>query len=91
MTEQEAKDRVLKHREWGFCDMTMQALAMAGKALDKQIPKTPNLEGDGYSDGQLVYDTWICPNCGSRYEMDYEEHKHCPNCGHKIRWEKSNE
>ena len=35
-------------------------------------PKKPYYEGDGYSDGELVYDTWICPNCGKSYEVDYE-------------------
>ena len=61
-------------------------LDMAIAALEKQIPKKPDLEGDGYSDGQLVYDTWICPNCEKRYEVDYEKYDHCPNCGQKIDW-----
>lgn len=33
-------------------------------AVEKQTAKKPDYEGDGYSDGQLVYDTWICPSCG---------------------------
>ena len=61
-------------------------LDMAIAALEKQIPKKADLEGDGYSDGQLVYDTWICPNCEKRYEVDYEKYDHCPNCGQKIDW-----
>ena len=39
-------------------------------ALEKQIPKEPDYEGDGYWNGELVYDTWICPNCGKDYEVD---------------------
>jgi len=50
------------------------------------VAKTPDLEGDGYSDGHLVYDTWICPHCEKKYEMKYEEHDHCPNCGQAIDW-----
>ncbi len=53
----------------------------------KQIPKRPDFEGDGYDEnGYLIYDTWICPCCEERYEVDYEEHKHCPNCGQAIDW-----
>lgn len=53
-------------------------------ALEKQRPKEPEYEGDGYADGQLVYDTWICPNCGERYEVDYDDYAYCPNCGQAI-------
>ena len=56
-------------------------------ALKKQIPTKPNYEGDGYDDsGNLIYDTWICPNCGDRYELDYEIHQYCPVCGQRIDW-----
>lgn len=55
-------------------------------ALEKQIPKNPSFEGDGYFDGKLVYDTWICPNCGEKYEVEFEEHDFCPNCGQAIDW-----
>ena len=61
-----------------------EPLIMAIEALEKQIPKTPDYEGDGYSDGELVYDTWICPNCGKDYEVDYDDYKYCPECGQAI-------
>ena len=51
------------------------------EAREKQIAKKPYYEGDGYADGQLVYDTWICPCCGKRYEVDYDNYTYCPNCG----------
>lgn len=58
-------------------------------ALRKQIPQKPDYEGDGYDDvGNLIYDTWICPNCGDRYEVDYEIHQYCPMCGQRIDWSK---
>ena len=53
-------------------------------AVEKQIPKKPNIEGDGYADGQLVYDTWICPCCENHYEIDYDNYDYCPNCGQHI-------
>ena len=54
------------------------------KAVEKQKPKMPDYEGDGYADGEMVYDTWICPNCGKKYEVDYDDYKHCPNCRQAI-------
>lgn len=56
------------------------------KSLEKQIPKKPFLECDGYADGELVYDTWRCPNCDSAYEVEYDDYKYCPNCGQAIDW-----
>lgn len=56
------------------------------EAVKKQIAKKPDYEGDGYSDGQLVYDTWICPSCGKRYEVFYDDYDYCPNCGQKLDW-----
>lgn len=40
------------------------------EAVEKQKPKTPDYEGDGYADGYMVYDTWICPNCGQAIQWD---------------------
>lgn len=56
-------------------------------AIEKQNRKKPDYEGDGYDDsGNLIYDTWICPCCGDRYEIDYEMHRFCPVCGQAIDW-----
>lgn len=65
-------------------EMIRESLDMAIIALEKQIPKTPDYEGDGYADGKLVCDTWICPCCGKRYEVDYDDYNFCPNCGQAI-------
>lgn len=64
----------------------IEALDMAIEALRRLTPQKPNLEGDGYADGVLVYDTWICPNCERHYEVDYDEYDHCPACGQAIDW-----
>lgn len=55
-------------------------------AIDKQIPQVPHIWGDGYADGELVYDMYDCPNCGKHYELDYEQYDYCPNCGQKLDW-----
>ena len=60
-------------------------------AMEKQTAKQSYYEGDGYSDGELVYDTWICPSCGNHYEVDYDRYDYCPNCGQKINEDWSDE
>ena len=61
------------------------ALAIVQKATEKQIPKKPDYEGDGFDeDGYLIYDTWICPNCGKHYEVDYDDYNFCPECGQAL-------
>lgn len=86
MTYEEAKKDLKSYAEnsWGGLN---ESFALAIEAIDKQIPRKPNYEGDGYDDdGNLIYDTWICPNCEDRYEVDYEIHSHCPTCGQSIDW-----
>ena len=41
---------------------------------------------DGYADGELVYDTWTCSECGYTAETDDPDDltKFCPNCGAKM-------
>lgn len=54
---------------------------------ERDTAKKPIYEGDGYApDGTFVLDEWLCPNCGTRYEVDYDEYDHCPNCGQRIDW-----
>lgn len=54
---------------------------------NKEIAMEVYYEADGYSEGELVYDNAVCPNCGRRFEVDYEEHyKYCPTCGQRLDW-----
>lgn len=52
--------------------------------VEKETATQPDIEGDGYYKGELVYDTWICPRCGTRYEIGYDEYEYCPKCGQHI-------
>ena len=81
-----ARSRILKNSKKTGKQRASEALDMAIEALKRQTPQKPNLEGDGYADGVLVYDTWICPNCEKRYEVDYDEYDYCPHCGQAIDW-----
>ena len=85
MTIEEAIKQLQLNKPSAYSELR-NAIDIAIEALEKQIPKKPDFEGDGYWNGQLVYDTWICPNCEKRYELDFEEYDHCPNCGKAIDW-----
>lgn len=53
----------------------------------KETPLKLYYEADGYSEGELVYDTAVCPNCDRRFEVEYEEHyNYCPTCGQRLDW-----
>jgi hypothetical protein len=97
MTESEAIEKLKNMRlfmqienennDCKFTEDDYKANEMAIRALEKQIPKKPTYEGDGYSpDGTLIYDTWICSCCDKRYEVDYDDYDYCPNCGQKLDW-----
>lgn len=77
-----------EHREhYQSIEPVNEACRMGMKALEKQIPKKPDYEGDGYDENcELIYDTWICPNCDNHYEVDYDECDFCPNCGQALDW-----
>lgn len=93
MTENEAIKELHKIRlNVGIISQNKsKALYVAIQALEKQIPQSPTYEGDGYADGVLVYDTWICPCCDHHYEVDYDDYDYCPNCGQRIDWSNKNE
>lgn len=59
----------------------MQILNLNGRNKAKK----PGIEGDGYNEfGEIIYDTWICPNCHEYYEIDYDQYDFCPKCGQRI-------
>ena len=72
-----ALEEIQQYREIGTVEECWEA-------VEKQRPKKPDYEGDGYADGHMVYDTWICPNCGEYYEVDYDDYKYCPYCGKEL-------
>lgn len=99
MTIAAANDRDGARRTWAkaicilhdaeFAVIDADSLEEVKAAADKQKAKRPDYEGDGYDDdGNIIYDTWICPNCGKRYEVDYDDYAYCPKCGQEIDWRK---
>lgn len=71
-------ERLAEYEDTGLTPAEVQRLK------EKNTPKEAIYEGDGYSDEEMVYDTWICPNCGAKYEVDYDDYDFCPDCGQMI-------
>lgn len=71
----------------------LPTLIEAKKALEKQIPKRPIYEADGYADGGLVYDTAYCPVCEHEFEYGINEwgSVYCQDCGQALDWSEESE
>ena len=79
-------------KEQGITDLIVLDKKAIIAALQKQIPKKPDLEGDGYDENcELIYDTGYCPNCRHIFEVDYDATKCCPVCGQALDWSDINE
>lgn len=87
MTPQEIDriEKAIRHIEWNL-DVDPWAAKIAVEAMRKQIPMKLIAEGDGYADGEMVYDSFYCPSCDHRMEED-EVADYCPECGQAIDWE----
>ena len=71
-----------------YDELTARSMGEAVIALEKQIPKSIIYSGDGYADGEMVYDMANCPYCDKYFE-EYETEwncNYCPNCGQKLDW-----
>lgn len=80
--KEELVQRLAKYEDTGLTPEQVRQLKERGTA------KRPDYEGDGYDkEGNLIYDTWICPNCEEHYEVDYDRYDFCPNCGQRLKWE----
>ena len=71
-----------KTRERSDYNNYVDAFLVAIEALEKQLPKKPDIMD--YILGDINFK---CPTCKSEYicEKGYE-HFYCPNCGQKIKW-----
>ena len=73
-----------------YDSVTLDEVASRVKAIPSAEPKTVLYSGDGYADGEMVYDMAECPNCGYEYEDGDKDWglPFCPNCGQKLNWER---
>lgn len=91
ITEEELlqqSDKILTTLDAGM-QLAQRIRDVMGKAIQKQIPSCVIYRGDGYSEGELVYDEAECPDCGHMFEEDDQEwnSNYCPYCGKKLNWE----
>lgn len=72
----------------GIADVPYQIIEDAPTIDPESLLPRGTWEGtaDGYADGELVYDTWTCSECGYTVETDDPDDltKFCPNCGAKM-------
>lgn len=79
--QEKANMELKKYEDTGLTPEQVQQLK------ERDTAKRPDYEGDGYdNEGNLIYDTWICPNCEEHYEVDYDRYDFCPNCGRRLDW-----
>ena len=53
----------------------------------ERVTNIRHIEGDGFDgNGNIIYDIWICPCCGEKYEVDYDDYGYRPRCGQMIDW-----
>lgn len=90
MDTREAIIRIKEHKEIHFASepnaiKITEALDIAIKALQKQIPKKPIIWENKYYYSPTPNDDWgyECPCCRNR-DIDYPDH-HC-TCGQALEW-----
>lgn len=84
------KDHNAAHqRKERFAVKITEALDLAVSALEKQVPRPLDYEGDGYDDkGQLIYDIAKCPICEREFEEGINDWgcEYCADCGQRLDW-----
>lgn len=63
-------------------------IAIIKGEIERNVPMKPHYEGDGYYDGNMVYDTAHCPCCNKVIEEDDDGWKepYCCHCGQRLDW-----
>ena len=86
MTESEAIKELHAIRPRGgiIPQKRAEAIDVAIKALEKQIPKKPPV----VNRPSIFIKVPVCPNCSTskRYQPLYVKTKYCSNCGQKLDW-----
>lgn len=96
MEAKEAIRRIMAHKFVHFraeerAIKITEALDLAVKALEKQVPKKPLYSDyDDNGDGKIIPYKAKCPVCGYEFEFGYwndEDNHHCI-CGQRMDWER---
>lgn len=68
-------------------DRDSSDIELIEKIVKKEIAQKPDFVSDGHAYGYPIYDIWICPSCGTIYDIYSSDYDYCPNCGQRIEWE----
>jgi len=88
LTGESAKDVPIS-RLGGFLDGFDKAEEVHKQAIEKQIPKKPEMQTDSNTDK----DFYVCPTCGgvigrlSDCEDEHYRQAYCAGCGQAIEWD----
>lgn len=85
MTYQEALE-IIKNEIPYESGVINEALNMVENSVGKQIPKKPDIWGDGVDD-----DSWACPCCHDEFILGYDDYDCCPSCGQALDWSENDE
>ena len=70
-----------------FDEEGKELISMIRGALEKQTSKKPTLWGDGNADGELIMESYECPECRCIYNFDTDgKLKFCSECGQALDW-----
>lgn len=74
------------HSDYYNKDRDDKDIDLIESIVKKEIPQKPDFVSDGYAYGYPIYDKWICPSCGTIYDIYSSDYDYCPNCGQRIDW-----
>lgn len=83
-----------KQNEIKFAKDNYEAITLAIKALEKQIPRKPR-KTDSYRGVLKRVYAYVCPTCGNacleKYMNERQNAVFCWNCGQKLDWSEESE
>lgn len=86
------EDKLKVNEIFGLFGPQHEAAKLALAALKAQLSENRGQwqgEGDGYADGEIVYDVWRCSECDHVIDDGTDDPKllpnYCPNCGAKMK------
>lgn len=63
----------IAHEIIELCAKAARTLPDLQEILEREYGESADYEGDGYDDdGNVIYDTWICPNCGQQLKREVD-------------------
>lgn len=85
--KKEIEKEFLKHISKDLKELNCYLSKALINAIKKQIPETPYYGNSYDNNGEIIYDTYECPNCHKSYDVNYDgQYNYCPRCGQELDW-----